>query len=119
MDEKQMPMSDIKREPLIETARRVIAEHRETLEALHKGETSSMPGWLLSIAVRAGCSAEEFEQLREYAKRAAELEREACAQICLDMMSPPRHGPNKLAEANAYHDATDDCAAAIRRRGTK
>ena len=69
-------MSDIKHEPMIETARRVIAEHRETLEALHKGETSSMPGWLLSIAVRAGCSAEEFDQLREYAKQAAELARQ-------------------------------------------
>ena len=104
-------MSDIKPEPMIETARRVIAEHRETLERLHKGETSGMPGWLLSIAVRAGCSAEEFDQLREYAKQAAELEREACARLCDELGDM-----NKLAPTDSAWQ-WGECAAAIRARG--
>jgi hypothetical protein len=37
---------------------------------------------------------------------------EAAAKVCLDLIAPPRVGG--VANAVLYHDATDDCAAAIR-----
>jgi hypothetical protein len=55
------------------------------------------------------------DQLHAYAAAAAlNARREALEEakkVCLDLMAPPSVGC--LANANIYHDATEDCAAAI------
>jgi hypothetical protein len=52
--------------------------------------------------------------IQKQIERAVRAEREACAKVCDDLMAPPRVGG--LENAVLYHDATEDCAAAIRAR---
>jgi hypothetical protein len=52
--------------------------------------------------------------LERFAALVAAAEREACAKVCEDLMAPPRVGG--IDNAVLYHDATEDCAAAIRAR---
>ncbi len=60
----------------------------------------------------------EIEQraIRAYAAAAVAAEREQCARVC-EALEPREHMPGEWLAG--WSDGTDDCAAAIRKRGAE
>ena len=132
-------MGDIKQEPMIETARRVMAEHRETLEALHRGSVEAAPESAYAPEDRAfykfwyahmkddqmqpplsGVRHTDARYIwNAAAKQAAELERERCQKIAEESARSYLSAPHKRYEEyrDGWLDASNEIAWAI--RGTK